>query len=460
MGVAASLAINLTVSATLHAQPAAAPTPEPQPPPVASPPEHAPDQPPAQPAAAAQPEPPEYTPIETWSLFEPGKGFLVGRTEAGELYISAYGLVRYLNQLPAEQEFTDHLGNTHPIDTRNDIYSHRVMVFLKGWIGLPRLRYQFILWTVNTTDQKAIFANVGYQFTRRFSLYAGLNGVPGTRSVQGSHPYWLAHDRVMADEFFRPYFTNGAWATGELVRGLWYTMMVGNNLSALGITSKQLTRDMTTAGSVWWTPTTGEFGPQGAYGDWENHQQLATRFGFSTTRSREDRFSNAATGAPDNTTLRLADSLNLFETGSLASGVTVQLASYRLVSFDAGLKYRGLFLQTEIYTRWLDDFEADGPLPVASIVDRGFYIQGAGFLVPKKLEVYGATSQIFGDRDAGFSHSDEYLGGLNYYPADTRNHKLNVQVIRVNRSPVSSSFGYYVGGQKGTTVTTAFSIFF
>jgi hypothetical protein len=30
----------------------------------------------------------------------------------------------------------------------------------------------------------------------------------------------------------------------------------------------------------------------------------------------------------------------------------------------------------------------------------------------------------------------------------------------VNRSPVSSTFGYYVGGQKGTTVSTAFSVFF
>ena len=73
-------------------------------------------------------------------------------------------------------------------------------------------------------------------------IYGGLNGNPGTRSLQGSHPYWLGHDRVMADEFFRPYFTNGVWAAGEPIKGLWYTFMLGNNLSALGITAKQLTR--------------------------------------------------------------------------------------------------------------------------------------------------------------------------------------------------------------------------
>ncbi len=33
-------------------------------------------------------------------------------------------------------------------------------------------------------------------------------------------------------------------------------------------------------------------------------------------------------------------------------------------------------------------------------------------------------------------------------------------MINVNRSPVSSSFGYYVGGQDGTTVSAAFSVFF
>jgi hypothetical protein len=30
----------------------------------------------------------------------------------------------------------------------------------------------------------------------------------------------------------------------------------------------------------------------------------------------------------------------------------------------------------------------------------------------------------------------------------------------VNHSPVSSSFGYYVGGLKGTVFSTAFSVFF
>src|SRR5262249_39409274 len=140
--------------------------------------------------------------------------------------------------------------------------------------------------------------------------------------------------------------------------------------SALGITARQLTRNFATGGSMWWMPTTKEFGPQGAFGDWEHHDRVATRFGFSTTRSREDRFTNAIASTPDNTTIRLADSLNVFDIGSLAPGVSVQQLHYREAATDAGVKYKGMFLQTELYQRWLDEFEADGPLPVSRIIDK------------------------------------------------------------------------------------------
>ncbi|HOC41558.1 MAG TPA: DUF3011 domain-containing protein [Thermoanaerobaculales bacterium] len=430
--------------------------------PAAAPPEAEPAATPVPPAPAAA-APVKTQParrIETWGEFDPGDGFLVGRSDAGELSISAYALLRYMNQLPEGETFTDHLGNEHPVDTRQDFFPHRVMIFFKGWVGNPKLIYNLFVWTVNATDQDALFASMGYQFSRKFSLYGGINGLPGTRSLQGSHPYWLGHDRVMADEFFRPYFGYGIWAQGESSRGLWYNVQVGNNSSSLGIKAVQLDRDLSYGGSVWWMPTTHEFGPRGAYGDWEWHEEVATRFGVSASYSPEERFTDANTGASGNTTIRLADSLNVFDTGALAPGVTVQNVDYQLLSVDAGLKYRGIFLQTELYSRRLDNFVADGALPVGAIEDQGFYVQAAFYPWREKLELYAATSQIFGDSDAGFDDSSEYLVGANFYPLDTRNHRLNLQVMDVNHSPVSSTFGYYVGGQDGTTVSAAFSVFF
>ena len=194
------------------------------------------------------------------------------------------------------------------------------MVFLKGWVGNPKLIYAITFWTVLSTDQNAIFGNLGYQFTRRFSVYGGLNGNPGTRSLQGSHPYWLGHDRVMADEFFRPFFGSGVWAQGEAgAKGLWYNVVMTNNNSSLGVKSSQLDRTFSSGASMWWMPTTNEFGPA-----------AATATGNGTTswppasacprRAAPRSASPTASGGTENTTFRLADSVNVFDTGALAPG--------------------------------------------------------------------------------------------------------------------------------------------
>jgi hypothetical protein len=147
--------------------------------------------------------------------------------------------------------FTDHVRDVHDVDTRQDFFPHRIIVFLKGRLGSQKFIYNIFFWTVNATDQDALFASLGYQFDRMFSLHAGLNGLPGTRSLQGSHPFWLGHDRVMADEFFRPYFGYGIWAQGEVTAGLWYNAMLSNSSSALGIKATQLDRKPSYGASMW-----------------------------------------------------------------------------------------------------------------------------------------------------------------------------------------------------------------
>jgi len=394
---------------------------------------------------------------ETWGTYDPGKGYLVAKTSKGELAISAYGLLRYLNQMPGSQTYTDHLGVKHDVDTREDIYPHRVIVWLKGWMFDPKLIYTFTLWTVNTTDQDAIFINIGYQFHRRFQLYAGIAGNAGTRSILGSHPYWLGHDRVMADEFFRPFFGSGIYANGELFRGFWYNAQIGNSNSILGVKASDLDRNQTVSGSMWYMPT-GEFGPRGAYGDYEMHENVAMRIGASACYSPEQSF--VGSGTSKNTTLKLADAVNVFDEGALAPGVTVQNVDYKVLAVDFGVKYKGIFVQAEHYIRWLDKFVADGALPVGEIIDNGFYVQAACYPVPKKLEAYVATSQIYGDEEAGFDKADEYIVGTNFYPFDTRDTRLNLQYISVNHSPVGSTFGYYTAGQTGSTISVAYSLMF
>jgi hypothetical protein len=145
--------------------------------------------------------------------------------------------------------------------------------------------------------------------------------------------------------------------------------MIGNNLSSLGIQASKLTRDLATSASITWMPTTGEYGPRGGFGDFEEHQKVATRFGASYVHSREDRFNNIGTPSPDNTQVRMTDGVLFFETGALKDGVTVDNADYDMLAVDLGAKYKGFNAYLEMYDRKLSKFDADAPVPINTIVD-------------------------------------------------------------------------------------------
>jgi len=387
--------------------------------------------------------------------FNPGRGFTVGKSKYGQLNLSGYMVARYLNQLPADQLGADHLGRPIPVDPRQDFQFHRVMLFSQGWLFTPKFQYSTFLWTVQDTNQVAVGGALYYDFGKYMNLGAGWNAYPGTMSLQGSHPYWLSYDRVMADEFFRPYFSQGVFAKGNILPRLEYRWMVGNNNSNLDIPASKLDRDLSAGFAITWLPTTGEFGPRGGFGDYEGHEKLATRFNLAYTYSPEDR--QASIGSPSgNTTLRLSDSLNVFDTGAFANGVTVERVRYQLISAGAGMKYRGLFLQGEGYARKLDDFVADGMMPISVVRDYGFYVQLGYMIVPKKIEIYGATSYIFGQ----YGQPKEFIAGGNYYPWHSRNARLNIQLINVDRSPVNSTFGFYLGQLKGQIFTIGMTGFY
>jgi hypothetical protein len=380
--------------------------------------------------------------------FNPGRGFTVGRGEFGELNLSGYMAARYLNQLPGTQTATDHLGRPINVAPRQDFQFHRVMLFSQGWLFTQKFQYSTFLWTVQDTNQVAVGGALYYSFNKHATVGMGWNAYPGTMSLQGSHPYWESYDRVMADEFFRPYFSQGVFGQGVLFPRFQYRWMVGNNNSNLDVPAVKLDRDLSGGFALTWLPTTGEFGPRGAFGDYERHESLATRFNLAYTNSPEDRQSAVGTPA-NNTTLRLADSLNVFDIGALANGVTIEQAHYQMVSASAGMKYHGLWLQGEGYGRKLNNFHADGKLPVADVRDTGFYVQLADMIVPNRFELYGATSYIF----SNYGKPKEFIVGGNYYPWNTRNIRLNTQLINVGHSPVSSTFGFYVGQLTGQVFT-------
>jgi len=377
--------------------------------------------------------------------FTPGLGFDIIRTTRGSLNVSVYGLFRYVNQTPPDQQFTDHLGNVRSIKMRNDINWHRTMLWVTGFFVDPKFRYNITAWSLASTEQTLVFGNLRYLYRPELTFGVGVSPNLTNRSLQGSWPFWAGSDRQMAEEFLRGGFASGFWISGKLNR-VFYTASIDRSISQLGNTVADDNRDFSYSASLWSQPTTGEFGPRGGFGDLEHHEKLSTQFGISTCTAREGRYSPIGS-PPKATQIKLSDSVNPFEIGALADSVTVSKLHYQNFSFDAGAKYRGFSIQGEFSYRRLSDFVATGPVPLKEINDRGFFVEAMHMVVPRKLGIYAVGSYIMDDFKR---YPWEMGGGASFYPYGNRQWRLNMHVMHVDRSPTASNFGYYSGGMTGT----------
>ena len=223
----------------------------------------------------------EKYPNQFIGQFSPGAGYDIIRTERGSLNISVYGLFRYLNQMPGEQTYKDHLGRVRTVKAKHDLNWHRRFVWLTGFFYDQRFRYNISIWSLPTTQQTLVFGNLRYIVSEGLTFGVGLGPSLTARSLQGSWPYWAGSDRQMSEDFFRGGFASSFFITGMPIDRWYYTASINTNLSQLGVIAANDTRDLAYSASAWTMPTTGEFGPRGGLGDLEEHQELATRFGMS-----------------------------------------------------------------------------------------------------------------------------------------------------------------------------------
>ena len=402
--------------------------------------------PPAKPAVEGDRD----QPSDFWSRYEPGKGFVLARTDQGELNWSVFSYVRYLNQKALEDTYTDSFGRTSRIDKRNDFQFQKVTMNFKGWLFDEKFRYLWYIWTSNTSQgdpaQVVVAGNLGYRFNDAFNLYAGIGALPSTRSTNSTFPNWLKNDhRTIADEFFRGSYTTGVFANGVLVPGLKYRVMLGNNLSQLGLNASELDADLNTfSGALWWMPTTGEYGPGEGLGDYEYHNEVATLFGVHYTFSTEDAQGQSDTEGFENTQLRLSDGTLIFSEDPFLSEGIVRKVDYQMAAVNGGFKYRGWSLEAEGYLRYLNDFQTIGTIPVDSLTDYGFQVQGSTMIIDKKLQGYAEFSQIYGDYGDPWDASL----GVNWFPFSRKEFRINAQGLYLKDSPVGySSVPFTVGGK-------------
>jgi hypothetical protein len=353
--------------------------------------------------------------------------------------------VRYLNTTSTNTTFTDHLGVVHDVNPRNDITVNRSMFILGGYIFDPRLRFSSTVWTSAGAASIVVAGTIGWQFNKAFTLTGGYTGIPGSRSLVNTFPFFQAMDRSMADNFFRPGFTQGLWASGDLPDELHYLAFIGNGLNTLNISASKIDPDLMASGSIWWEPL-GDYGPPGKsrnmYDDYYSSPDLRIRLGTAFTWAREDRFNNLDQSNPENTSMYNSDGVLTFSTGAFALGVTVDKATYRMWAIDWGLKRSGLAINGQYYFRWVDDFKADGPIPIKSMFDHGFELSGGMFVIPRTLMVYGRGSAVFGQ----FRDSWEAAVGAKWYFVPTERMWLSGELMRVVNTPYSGTFTPYTAG--------------
>ena len=260
---------------------------------------------------------------------------------------------------------------------------------------------------------------------------------------------------MLADEFFRPSYTSGFWIKGDLTPTLRYQAMIGNNLSTLGVSSAQLDNHFNTISSeLVWEPTTGEYGK--GYGDFEEHQQTATRLALHYTTSTEDRQSQPNSDGFENTQIRLSDGTVIFTPNIFGTGVTVDQVRYQMSSLDGGIKYKGWALEGEYYVRKLSNYAFVGTATanVPNQWDRGFQLQASKMIVPRTFQVYLGGSRVNGN----YGNPYDVRAGVNWHPWQNRVFRWNTQVMYLYHSPVGYTSLTYNVGSTGVVFNTDFEL--
>ena len=394
-------------------------------------------------------------------LYEVGaqfnKGLYIRSTDLQErpyaMYLGGRLQLRYLGFSRTEETWTDNAGVTRGIRNRNQFDTERVRLNISGTAISPNLDYLFIYDADgdggSLTDGLAFYFT--YEFDPAVKLRLGRWKVASHREWLLSSRYSRMVDRSMATEYFRAGFSDGVWLLGDFdalgVEGWHYEASVTNGLRTSSRQASRLDDNLALAATLRCDP----LGPYGAgLADYACHQSPVVRLGASFAYDKSDDRSDAGTAFAlgDDSFLRLSDGTRLADIGALAPGVTLLGDRVLLASIDFGLKYRGWSFNTEYFVRSLQDFVADGALPVNKLYDYGYHVEAGKFLIPRRLDVNVRVSQVSGFYGDGF----EYAGGFNFYWGDGQDDRINkfaFDVTRVIGSPINSSIVDIFAGDEG-----------
>ena len=363
-----------------------------------------------------------------------------------DLKINGWIQFRYHGFARNVDSWTDNAGVTRAIRNRSSFDIERARLSFKGTALDPRLTY-FLQLDGDSDGRHAVdFFDFwwSWKFSDRFNIQFGKRKVSASRQWLLGARRTRFIDRPVANDFFRPDRTIGVWVRGKCGETGSYEAMIGNGYRTSNLPNLVTDDQLTFAFSQHFDPN-GDFGGQLVDFDYTCDAPLI-RFGHSFVYSPT---TSEVLGVPFSETdfIRLSDGTRLGQVGALSPGVTVSGVDIFYYGVDLAAKWRGWSFDSEVFLRWLENFEADGALPVDDLMQRGFYVEGGKFIVPQKLDVnfrYSQVAGLFGDRS-------EYAAGFNLYPLE-QNHKLkcSFDVTVLDGSPLNNPSSDILVGDDGT----------
>ena len=380
------------------------------------------------------------------------RGFVLRSTNQSklpyELVIPGWIQFRHSGFSRDVDSFTDNAGVTSQIRNRNAFDIERARIYFLGWVHDKRLRFFFHLDGDTDGSHTVDFFDYwwSWDFSDRFRIQVGKRKVTASRQwLLGARRTRLV-DRPLANDFFRPDRTVGIFAIGRTGDTGHYELMVGNGFRTSNLPNSQTDNRFTYAATQYFDPF-GKFGSQLV--DFDNSPDLLMRVGHSFTFSPQSS-DTLGDPLPETDFLRLTDGTRINQTGALAPGATVSDFDLYYYGADLAVKHRGWSLNTEVFFRWIEQLRADAPLPHTDLFQRGFYVEGGKFLIPKKLDVNARYSEVQGL----FGNSSEYAAGVNWYPLEDSRVKVSFDVTVVDGSPLQNTATNILVGDDGTLFRT------
>ncbi|OYP30488.1 porin [Rhodopirellula sp. MGV] len=380
------------------------------------------------------------------------KGFVIEPFDQSEhpfrLRISSWVQFRHSGFGRDVDTWADNAGTVRDVRTRNVFDIERARLVFSGMAIDERFNYFLQIDGDSDGSHIADFMDywIGWKFSDSFRLQMGKRKIPGSRQWLLSARRTRFSDRPMANDFFRPDRTIGIYGIGTIGERGHYQLMVGDSFHRPNARINQRDDRFTFA-------ATSYFDPWGNYGsqivDFDCSGSPLLRVGHSITYSSQES-DRLGTALDEATFLRLSDGTVLTQTGALATGVTVSEYDILLYGIDIAWKYQGWSFNSEVFLRWVDNLRGDGALAISHLDQRGLYVEGGRFLIPKTLDLNGRYSQVSGE----FGTGTEYAIGFSWFPAHKPQLKFSFDVTALDSSPLQGTPSDILAGDDGILYRT------